>query len=177
MMGSLAFPRNSLLGRELFQSTRELISPPYRRDLLRMAEQIPFYDNFIEGTNANALVVAEFLQKHPKVKKVHWAYQPGFGEMYEKFAGDKNPGCNLSFEITGDFKKFYNRLQILKSPSFGTEFSNCCPYVYLAHYPLIKSAQGQSILKQAGLSQYLLRLSVGLEPVDKIIEALADALQ
>ncbi len=177
MMGSLAFPGHSVHGQELLGRTRELICPPYRGDLIRMAEQIPYYEDFIEGTNSNALLVAEFLTKHSGIKKVHWAYQDQFRRNYEKFAGPDSPGCNLSFELMGDFESFYNRLKMLKSPSFGTEFSNCCPYVYLAHYPLIKSANGRSLLKEAGLSAHLLRLSVGLEPSDNIIETLDLALQ
>ena len=66
---------------------------------------------------------------------------------------------------------------MLKSPSFGTEFSNCCPYVYLAHYSLINSVKGRSVLENAGLTAQLLRLSVGLEPVDQIIETLGLALK
>jgi cystathionine gamma-synthase len=66
---------------------------------------------------------------------------------------------------------------MLKSPSFGTEFSNCCPYVYLAHYPLIKTEKGREFLDQAGLSPYLLRLSVGLEPVEEIVQCIDRALQ
>ena len=177
MMGSLAFPQSSRAGGELFQAVQELICPPYRRDLARLAEQIPFYEHFIESANANTLAVAEFLQKHPKIKKVHWAYQDGFRKNYEKFAGPGRPGCNLSFEVKDGLEEFYDRLQMLKSPSFGTEFSNCCPYVYLAHYPLITSAEGRIILDEAGLSPGLLRLSVGLEPVEEIIETLGSALQ
>ena len=176
MMGT-RFPRTSVLGRELFSSTQALICPPYSGDVIRMAEQIPFYDNFIECANSNALRIVEFLQNHKKVKKVHWAYQENFGKNYEKFAGSGRPGCNLSFELSVSFENFYNRLEMLKSPSFGTEFSNCCPYVYLAHYSLIQSVEGRVILKHAGLSENLLRLSVGLEPVEEIIETLTDALK
>jgi cystathionine beta-lyase/cystathionine gamma-synthase len=66
---------------------------------------------------------------------------------------------------------------MLKSPSFGTEFSNCCPYVYLAHYPLTKTHKGRELLDQAGLSPHLLRLSVGLEPVEEIVQCIDRALQ
>ena len=177
MMGSLAFPRSSKLGRELFEVTQSIICPPYSRDLTRMAEQIPYYDNFIERVNAQTLEVAEFLQNHPKVKHLHWAYQNKYAKNFEKFAGANRPGCNLSFEVSGNFEEFYNRLQMLKSPSFGTEFSNCCPYVYLAHYPLIKTDKGREFLDQAGLSPYLLRLSVGLEPVEEIVQCIDRALQ
>ena len=177
MMGSLAFPRSSILGQQLRHPTSQLICPPHRRDLVRMAEQIPFYKHFIMQANANAMEVARFLQNHPRIKKVHWAYQDGYGMNYEKFAGSGCPGCNLSFEVKDSFKSFYNRLEMLKSPSFGTEFSNCCPYVFLAHYPMIISDTGRSILANAGISPHLLRLSVGLEPVEEIIQTLDDALK
>ena len=67
-------------------------------------------------------------------------------------------------------------LEMLKSPSFGTQFSICCPYVYLAHYKLVKSAAGRETLARAGLSPSLLRLSVGTENPDLIIETLGEAL-
>jgi cystathionine gamma-synthase len=120
--------------------------------------------------------VANFLERHPRVTKVHWAYQENHRENYEKVAGKKSPGCNLSFELKEDFEPFYNRLEMLKSPSFGTEFSNCCPYVYLAHYSMIQSKSGRNKLASAGISPNLLRLSVGLEPVDQIIATLKKAL-
>jgi cystathionine gamma-synthase len=177
MMGSLAFPQSSALGQSLFEPTRARICAPYQRDLMRLAEQIPFYNDFIERANQQALEVAAFLQGHPGIQKVHWAYQDGYGENYQKVAGSGCPGCNLSFELNGDFKTFYNRLQMLKSPSFGTEFSNCCPYVYLAHYPMMQTEDGRNKLQGAGIPQNLLRLSVGLEPVEEIIGALRFALQ
>jgi len=177
MMGSLAFPQSSTLGQALFEPTKARICPPYQRDLGRMAEQIPFYNNFIERANQQALEVADFLEGHPGIQKVHWAYQDGYAENYQNVAGSGCPGCNLSFELKGDFKTFYNRLQMLKSPSFGTEFSNCCPYVYLAHYPMMQTEDGRKKLQEAGIPQNLLRLSVGLEPVEEIIGALRFALQ
>jgi cystathionine gamma-synthase len=66
---------------------------------------------------------------------------------------------------------------MLKSPSFGTEFSLCCPYVYLAHYNLIKSKKGQNSLNKAGISPQLCRLSVGLENPNEIIKTLQISLQ
>jgi cystathionine gamma-synthase len=177
MMGSLAFPTSSTKGQNLLEKTRQLICPPYSRDLVRMTEQIPFYNHFIEQVNANTMEVANFLERHPRVTQVHWAYQENHRKNYEKVAGQNCPGCNLSFELEEDFEPFYNRLEMLKSPSFGTEFSNCCPYVYLAHYSMIQSESGRSKLAGAGISPNLLRLSVGLEPVDQIIGTLKKALQ
>ena len=53
----------------------------------------------------------------------------------------------------GDFRKFYDNLELLKSPSFGTEFSLCCPYIYLAHYDLITSETGRDKLEKLGYLQ------------------------
>jgi cystathionine gamma-synthase len=177
MMGSLAFPRSSPLGRELFDKTSELICPPFLRDLLRMAEQIPSYENFIEQTNQSLIKVVDFLQTHPKIGKVYWAYQSANQKAFEKQAGPDRPGCVASFETKGSFESFYDRLEMLKSPSFGTHFSICCPYVYLAHYKLLKTEVGRKKLAQAKLSPNLLRLSVGTEDPDLIIETLKDALR
>ena len=65
---------------------------------------------------------------------------------------------------------------MLKSPSFGTEFSICCPYVYLAHYGLTQSKEGLKLLADAGINPNLCRLSVGLEDADAIKETLNSAL-
>ena len=177
MIGSLVFPEHSRIGNEIFEDTKKSICPPFKRDLLRLCEQLPYYPNFVEKTNQSLLSVVEFLQSTDKVKKVFWAYQKDSAQFFESRAGTDKPGCVVSFELNGEFETFYNRLQMLKSPSFGTCFSLCCPYVYLAHYDLMKTAHGISTLNKAGISPYLCRLSVGLENVDEIKNTLQDALQ
>ncbi len=176
MMGSLVFPKASGLGRELMSTTQGSVIPPFRRDLHRLEEQISFYDDFVERVNRSTLQVADFLLGHPKVKKLYWSYQESSADHYESLAGQARPGCVISFELRGDFEIFYDSLKMLKSPSFGTEFSICCPYVYLAHYSLIHCPKGKRQLEKAGISPQLLRLSIGLEPVDEIIAVLAEAL-
>ena len=177
MMGSLAFPKSSSLGRELFDQTSKLIRPPFSRDLLRMSEQIPNYETFIEQTNQSLIKVVEFLQAQPRIGKVYWAYQSDNRKAFEKQAGPDRPGCVASFEISGSFETFYDRLEMLKSPSFGTHFSICCPYTYLAHYNLLKTKDGRKKLDRAKLTPNLLRLSVGTENPDQIMEMIGDALR
>ena len=95
--------------------------------------------------------MVEFPFITPKNKKVYLGLSvKTTGENYRKIAGDDKPGCVVSFEIKGRFKDFYNNLDLLKSPSFGTEFSICCPYIYLAHYDLISSKTGREELENAG---------------------------
>jgi cystathionine gamma-synthase len=177
MIGSLVFPDHSKMGQELFNATAKTISPPFERDLLRLCEQLPLYPSFVEKTNHSLVQVVDFLESSNFVKKVFWAYQENSAKNFTQRAGDGKPGCVVSFEVKGDFERFYNQLSMLKSPSFGTEFSLCCPYVYLAHYNLIKSKKGQNSLNKAGISPQLCRLSVGLENPNEIIKTLQISLQ
>lgn len=176
MMGSAVFPKSSAKGMEIKKSASKLITAPFSKDTERMAEQIPFYDNFIERTNDSQNEIVEFLNSHNKVSSVYSAYQKSTGDNYRKLAGEGKPGCVVSFEVKGSFVDFYDELSMLKSPSFGTEFTLCCPYVYLAHYDMIKSKEGRMNLQQAKLPPELLRLSVGLEDPVEIKEVLGRAL-
>ena len=177
MMGSAVFPKSSSLGLEIKRKAVTYSTQPFFRDVERMAEQIPFYNNFIDQTNQSQEEIVNFLLGHSKIKKVFWAYQESTGPNYTRIAGEHKPGCVVSFEIDGCFKDFYDNLELLKSPSFGTEFSLCCPYIYLAHYNLIGNAAGNEKLRHAGLSPELLRLSVGLESPDEIKQKIALALK
>lgn len=177
MIGSLVFPDNSKHGPEIFESVKSTICPPFERDLLRLCEQLPYYANFVEKTNHSLLKVVDFLKSNNGVKNVYWAYQDISAQFFQARAGNDKPGCVVSFEVNGPFETFYNRLQMLKSPSFGTSFSLCCPYVYLAHYQMMQSNEGLIELQAAGISPHLCRLSVGLENVDDIINTLQDALR
>jgi cystathionine gamma-synthase len=51
-----------------------------------------------------------------------------------------------------------------------------CPFMYLAHYNLVTTPEGRAELMANGLDPELLRLCVGTEPVDEIIDALDEAL-
>lgn len=176
MMGSAVFPKSSVKGMAIKETAINLITAPFSKDAERMAEQIPFYDNFIDRTNNTQLEIVEFLNSHAKVSSVYSAYQELTGNNYRKLAGEGKPGCVVSFEVNGSFRDFYDELSMLKSPSFGTEFSLCCPYVYLAHYDMINSVQGKKKLQQAKLPHELVRLSVGLEEPTSIMEVLGRAL-
>jgi cystathionine gamma-synthase len=48
--------------------------------------------------------------------------------------------------------------------------------MYLAHYDLVTNDAGRAELTKNGLDPDLLRLSVGTEPVEEIVAALAEAL-
>jgi cystathionine gamma-synthase len=82
----------------------------------------------------------------------------------------------ISFVVEGPLANFYDRLRLPKGPSFGMKTTLICPFIYLAHYDLVTSPAGRETLKASGLDPELLRLSIGCEPADEIIGALAEAL-
>lgn len=87
--------------------------------------------------------------------------QTGFGSM-------------LSFEFAGDFKQlkyFVGQLELFSlAESLGGVESLICHPASMTH-----RAMGEEALAEAGVSQQLLRLSVGLEDADDLIEDLTQA--
>jgi len=49
--------------------------------------------------------------------------------------------------------------------------------MFLAHYDLVSTAAGRAELLASGIDPNLLRLCLGVEPVEDIIAALAEALE
>jgi cystathionine gamma-synthase len=60
-------------------------------------------------------------------------------------------------------RSFYDALEVNKGPSLGTNYTLVCPYTLLAHYGELDWAEA------CGVSRYLLRVSVGLEPLETLI--------
>ena len=125
----------------------------------------------------NALAIAEFLQDHPKVIEVHY---PGLKDspyysLACKMFSKKLFGGVVSFKIKGsmnDAKKVMLSTLIIKpSPSLGGTES-------LMTLPALSSAKyiPKEYREKVGITDNLLRLSVGLEDVNDIIEDLDRAL-
>ncbi len=82
----------------------------------------------------------------------------------------------ITFTLRGSLENFYDRLRLPKGPSFGITTTLICPFMYLAHYDLVTSPSGRAELESFGIHPELLRMSIGCEPVEAIIDALAEAL-
>lgn len=86
-------------------------------------------------------------------------------------------GAVISFTLKRPVAEFYDRVTLAKGPSFGMSTTLLCPYVYLAHYDLLPHRGASDELARAGLAPELIRLSVGTEPAEEIVAALAAALE
>ena len=171
MMGTVIFNQSSPfdnLQKEVFQKFH--VALPYGRDIKRLALELQDYEEVMEKMNKNTLVVADYLERHKKVKEVHWAYQKKHKNSYQNVQKPKGgPGAVISFVLNEDLQKFYNKVIFPKGPSFGYKYSVLCPFIYLAHYDLISSDEGNKFLMSQGLSPQLLRFSCGVENPDDII--------
>lgn len=153
------------------------VDPPYKRDLARLAAQIGGAAEVVARINANTRRVAEFLESHPRVRRVWWAGQASCRENYRKIARQAEAwGGVISFVLHEPMERFYDDVRLAKGPSFGMSETLLCPYVYLAHYDLVGTAAGRAELAASGLPPELLRLSVGTEPGEAIIAELTRAL-
>jgi cystathionine gamma-synthase len=130
----------------------------------------------IKRQNESAMQIAVFLEKQARIKTV---YYPGLSSHPDHEIARrqlKGFGGMLSFEIDGDFdqtKGFMDRLKVIKlATSLGGVTS-------LANQPITNThaALSPENLAKAGISESLVRLSVGIEPVESLISDLRDALE
>lgn len=124
---------------------------------------------------ANAQKVAEYLASQPCIAKV---FYPGLPEHPgHKFIGNqmKAAGGVLAFEINGsldDGRFFINQCQLLSlAVSLGDAESLIQHPASMTHSPYTAEER-----RAAGISDGLIRISVGLEHVDDIIADLEQAL-
>jgi cystathionine gamma-synthase len=152
------------------------LEPVYWRDVARLARELGQFDDLMPELNAGARVVVEHLQRRPRgIRRLYWSLQDATRENYLRLArGPDRIGPVISFEVEGSMERFYDAVPLAKGPSFGMRTSLLCPFVYLAHYDLVTSAEGRGLLDSAGLSADLLRLSIGSEPPGQIIAALEE---
>jgi cystathionine gamma-synthase len=161
----------------LRQAVAAVVEAPYCRDLSRLAAQISNTAAVVGRINESTAKVAAFLTAHPAVKATYWAHSPATRENFLRVSRTPNAtGGMISFALRGDLDRFYDRLRLPKGPSFGMRTTLICPFMYLAHYDMVSTAEGRAALEANGLDPNLLRLCVGTEPVDDIIAALGEAL-
>jgi len=124
----------------------------------------------------NALGVAKYLQQHNQVSWVKYAGLPDspFYELCQKITNGKASGI-LSFGIKGGKDaavKFIDALQvILRLVNIGDAKSLACHPATTTHRQL-----NSQELAAAGVSEDMIRLSIGIEHIDDIIADINQAL-
>ena len=130
----------------------------------------------MERHSANALALARFLAERPEVRRVYYPGLPSHPQhdlATKLFAGGF--GGMLAFELRGGaaaVERFFAALRSIEfAPSFGDVTTTWSYPSRTSHRPL--SGEEQAKL---GIDPGLVRLSVGIEDVDDLRDALAAAL-
>ncbi len=124
----------------------------------------------------NAKKVAKYLEKHPQVSWVNYAglHSSPYRENSKKFCKGKAAGI-LSFGIEGGIDagmRFIDALQlILRLVNIGDAKSLACHPASTTHRQL-----NAEELASAGVSEDMVRLSVGIEHIDDILADIEQAL-
>lgn len=118
-----------------------------------------------------AMAVAEFLEKHPKVKKVHYPGLPSFPQ-YELMQRQQRGNCGLmSFEIDGSVEQAKEVAQALSIFKIGVSWGG---FESLVTVPYAR-ASGEDAA-WLGAPQNMIRIHCGLEGEETLIADLEKAL-
>lgn len=154
------------------------LEPLGQGDLAALAEQLPGMDAVAAAQNRGARHIADFLAGHPAVTRVLAADRGATAAAYARAArGPARPGSLITFSLSGELARFYDRVALPKGPSFGLGFTLLAPFLWLSHFEQVTTEEGRAGLRAAGLDPDLIRLSVGTEDPEVIIRALDEALR
>lgn len=126
----------------------------------------------VQRQNANAQALAEFLDQHPDVTKVYYPGLPAHENHDLAKQQMKGYGGMLSFETKGDAAQVIKKLRLIaRAMSLGGVESTICLPVKTSHARLSSEER-----LQMGISDNLVRMSVGIEDARDLIQDLDQAL-
>jgi O-acetylhomoserine (thiol)-lyase len=155
------------------RNTGSALSPMNAFQILQGMQTLPLR---MERHCDNAIAVARYLQEHPAVDWVSYAGLPDspYYELAQKYTNGR-PSALLTFGIKGGFDagvKFYDALQMfLRLVNIGDVKSLAAHPASTTHRQL-----SEEELKSAGVTPDMIRLCIGIEDIEDIIEDLDQAL-
>lgn len=175
LLAGILVARDPALGERLAwlqNTTGAVLSPQDSWLLLRGLKTLALR---LERQQQNARTLAVFLENHPHVKAVHW---PGLLTHPNHFIHNQQafgPGAMLSFEVDRPERvaPLLNRVQVfLYAESLGGCES-------LITFPLAQTHadMAPAVRQRLGIHDRLLRVSVGIEHIDDLINDLKQALE
>lgn len=160
----IAAVRNSAIhfGGSLDAHTCWLVERSLKTLVLRVRQQ-----------NNNAMAIAEFLQADARINRVYYPGLPTHpGHAVAKTQMPGGFGGMLSFEVNGDAHRFMNNLHLIKRAiSLGGVETTITSPTRTSHIKM-SEADRQAI----GVTDKLVRLSVGIEEVADLIDDIKQAL-
>lgn len=163
MAGAIIIPGGSRLDSKLLNKIRESSHPLYKRDLNRLAYSIKGYKKRVLTISENSYEIERYLLNMSSIKTVYSVNNDKNIDNWKKIViGEYTCGV-ISILFNGKIENHYDKINLPKGPSLGSEFPILMPYTLLAHYDETKSVHGLEYLYNIGLHPDLLRLSVGVD--------------
>lgn len=130
----------------------------------------------LERHCANGRAVAEFLAKHPKVGKVYWPGLPGHPNHEVAKRQMRDFGGMMSFTIKGD--NMEDAMRFLRTCKLFSLAESLGGVESLMGHPasMTHASIPREERERTGVTDSLIRLSVGVEDADDLIADLAEAL-
>jgi methionine-gamma-lyase len=124
---------------------------------------------------SNAQAVAEFLEKHDAVARVNYVGLPAHPDHAIAMRQMKNGGALMSFELKGGFESGVSFIDKMKLCTNAVSLGTCDT---LVSHPASTTHMGVSREQRVafGISDGLIRMSVGMENVEDIIADLDQAM-
>ena len=122
----------------------------------------------------NAVKAAEFLKKHPAVSKVYYPGLPDAQGYEVNRHQAQNGGAMISFILDDhhDYRRFFSSLKLIAlAESLGGVESLVCHPATMTHASIPKE-----IREQVGITDSLIRLSIGIEHIDDLLGDLDQAI-
>jgi cystathionine gamma-synthase/methionine-gamma-lyase len=122
----------------------------------------------------NARALAERLKENPRISRV---YYPGGGKIAKRILREPHAGALVSIELKDNTRaaafRFMDALQLcIRSTSLGDVFTSVLHPATASHRDLTPARR-----KELGISDGLVRISVGIESISDIIADIEQALE
>ena len=125
---------------------------------------------------SNAMKVAQFLEDHPAISKVNYLGLTAHPDHEKSKKQMKHPGAMLSFELYGGLeagKNFIDKLQMcVRAVSLGTCDTLISHPASMTHFGVPREKR-----EEYGITDGLIRMSVGIENIEDILHDLSQAMQ
>jgi methionine-gamma-lyase len=145
-------------------------------DAFLLVQGMKTLDVRMERHCSNAVQVATYLEKHAAVAKVNYLGLSSHPDQATSLRQMKHPGAMMSFELKGGLdagKKFIDGLQMcVRAVSLGTCDTLLSHPASMTHFGVPKEKR-----EQYGITDGLIRLSVGIEHIDDILTDFEGALR
>ncbi len=171
LAGALVGSRDTLSQIETARGVLGGVSSPL--DAYLLLRGLKTLDLRVRRQNENGLRVAQFLEGHPKVRRVHYPglpSHPDYGIARRQMTGF---GGVVSFELEGDLERTGRFIDLLRIPYLGPTLGGV---ESIAQQQAIFISLEPEERHKAGIDDSLVRYAVGIEDAEDLLADLEQAL-